>query len=543
VLPPPALRERTRLFEALGRVFSVRFEAREDVTATDLDALVVIGRRVPATAALGLPVLEYVDAEGDVTEPGTTIEFAVSDGVDARLRGRHLRETALADVPDRLADGEYRARDAAGSVWAVHAEGSRQTALLAPNELGEGETLRARLSAGRFLALLPLVELLRRITDYESWARPAPRAAFLFDDPNLRWPSYGYLRFTDLLRHARGHEYHAAIGLVPLDSRFVSKRAAQLFRDAPSHLSLAMHGNDHTYAELAVDRPRHEASALFEQAVARIERFERRTGLHVSRVMIPPHGLSSDKALDAMLGSRIEALCRAPGWWRDWPLERAGTAYWAMADVSPSGAPILGRHPLRDPRVLDEATLDLYLDQPSILYGHHYDLSEGYEVLACAAEWLNGFEGLTWGSCEAAARSNVMTCLEGDVLRVRSWTRTAIVSKPRGVRTIEVELPAYERASADHLVCGEVTRTLERDGTVLRASFELADDEHAVELRLERRAERPTERSRTSARAAVRRGAGELRDRVHPLVRKLGLEPTLRRLERAHRARTRARAR
>jgi len=403
----------------------------------------------------------------------------------------------------------------------------------------DDETLRDRFSAGRFVALLPLVELLRRVTNYESWTRPAPRATFLFDDPNLRWPSYGYIRFAELAGHAREHDYHAAIALVPFDSWSVSKRAVQTFHDASSRLSLAMHGNDHTYAELAVHRRPDAALALFEQAVGRIERFEGRTGLHVSRVMIPPHGLSSDEMLDAMVGARIEALCRAPGWWRAWPGDRARAARWEMADTSPSGAPVLGRHPLRDARALDEATLDLYLDQPAILYGHHYDLADGYDVLARAAEWLNGVEGLSWGSCEALARTNFLTRVEGDVLRVRTFARTATVPRPSDVTKVEVELRVYERASADRVVCAGVTSSLERDGDLLRASVELPDGNGPIEIRVERRAEHPTKRRVTRPRAAVRRSTGELRDRVHPLVRKLGLEPALRRLERAHLARAR----
>jgi len=378
-----------------------------------------------------------------VGERGTTVDFAVSGRVDPRLRGRHLYESVVADVADRLAGGECLAQDPVGPLWTVRADASAQMAVVAPNELADHETLRDRLSAGRFLALLPLVELLRRVTGYESWTRPAPRATFVFDDPNLRWPSYGYIRFAELARHAREHDYHAAIALVPFDSWSVSKRAAQTFRDAPSRLSLAMHGNDHTYAELAVDRRADAASALFEQAVVRIERFERRTGLHVSRVMIPPHGLSSDEMLDAMVGAGIEALCRAPGWWHAWSRERARSARWAMSDTSPMGAPILGRHPLRDAYALDEATLDLYLDQPAILYGHHYDVAEGYDGLADAAESLNAVEGLSWGSCEAVARTNFISRIEGDVLHVRTFARTATVPRPPDVGRIDVELPAH----------------------------------------------------------------------------------------------------
>jgi hypothetical protein len=543
VSPASALRERARLFAALSAVFSVQFEQGDDLAASGkgLDAVIAIG--CPAPGDAHVPALEYVRAEDEAGGRGAAVEFAGSGRVDSRLRGRQLYESRLPDVGDRLTDGEWLARDHVGPLWAVREDASAQVALVAPSELAEHETLRDRFSAGRFVALLPLVELLRRVTDYGSWTRPGPRATFLFDDPNLRWPSYGYIRFAELARHALAHDYHAAIALVPFDSWSVSKRAVQTFRDAPSCLSLAMHGNDHTYAELAVDRRPDAASALFEQAVARIERFEGRTGLHVSRVMIPPHGLSSDEMLDAMVGARIEALCRAPGWWHAWPRDRASGARWGMADMSPAGAPVLGRHPLRDANALDDATLDLYLDQPAILYGHHYDVADGYDGLARAAEWLNGVEGLSWGSCELLARTNVMTRVEGDVLRVRTVARIATVTGPPGVRRIDVELPAYDRASADRLVCGDVETSLERDGDLLRASFELSRNDRPIEIRMERIAERPTARSGTSARAAMRRSTGELRDRAHPLVRRLGLERTLGRLERAYRSRARSSAR
>jgi hypothetical protein len=544
-MPPEGMRRRRRFLRALSEVFPVDFEEREHGAWGELDAAVVIGGQSVAHEAPRIPVLRFMEPDaGRVhrTGEGSLVEFGSSLRIDARLRTRKLGEAALSAVSERLTVGVPLAWDSRGAVWTADPTGTDiETALFAPTELDAGEALRDAFRPGRFLGLLPLVHLLRRITEYDRWVRPGPRAVFLFDDPNLHWPSYGHIRFAELAEHARDHTYHVAFATVPLDGWLVHPRAARIFREARSNLSLTLHGNDHAYQEFAVPIEKDAAVSIVEQAIRRIGRLERRTGLRVSRVMVPPHGLCSDAMLDAMLEPGVEAICRAPVWWRDWTEDRILSARWAMADVSPAGAPVLGRHLLTDARARDEVTLNLYLDQPAILYGHHYDLADGYGLLAEAAAWLNGFEGLEWCSLEALVRTNFVTLREDDRLRVRLFTRRAILRLEPRVASIELELPEYDAASSDVLICDGRQYELRRSGGVVRASVAVASGTSTLAIELVRR-----ERAARSARglrpkALLRRGVGEMRDRVHPLVRRAGLESTLHGLETAYGRRARAR--
>jgi hypothetical protein len=530
VMPPAALLQRPRLFSALEALFDVRFEPRGRERADGLDAVIAFDGLADRHDSQ-VPVLCYAESDERPPEAAASfVTFGRSQPIDARLRGRQLSESGLTTIRTRLPEGEPLAWDDGGPVWVVDDRTGTETALVAPRELGLEEPLRDRLSARRFLELLPLVHLLRRATAYDDWSRPPPRAAFVFDDPNLHWTSYGYIRFPDLARHARAHGYHAAMAIIPLDCWYAHPSAARQFRPGEP-LSLTMHGNDHVFHELGQRLEAPDAVPLFEQAIRRVSRLERSAGIRVDRIMVPPHESCSDEMMESMLGPGIEAVCRAPTWWREWAPDRIRTSRWTMGDVSPSGAPVLGRHKLGDPRSRDEVLLNVYLDQPAILYGHHVDVANGYDVLASAAEHLSSVEGLTWAPLAQIARANTSARSEGDVLRVRLYSRAAGVDVPPGTRALRVELPFYERHPSDRLVHdGSEYETAPENGVVV-ATVPVDAGATRAALRVVRRATPARARSGVAPKAVARRASRELRDRMHPALRRVGLERALRRLE------------
>jgi hypothetical protein len=201
-----------------------------------------------------------------------------------------------------------------------------------------------------------------------------------------------------------------------------------------------------------------------------------------------------------------------------------------MSEISPAGMPVLGRHKLADPLSSDEVLLNLYLDQPAILYGHHVDVADGYEVLAEAAARLSSVEGLTWASLRSIARENIVTRSDGDDLRIRLFSRRATVDVAPGTRALQVEVPYYESHASDRLVHdGRECETATENG-VLRATIPL-DAATPVELRLVRQGAATGARLGLAPHAVARRATRELRDRMHPLLRRVGLEKALRRLE------------
>lgn len=451
VFPPAALARRRRLFAALERAYDVRFQAREAGQWRDAQAAVLFldepggegavdeaaGDTLLGQPPAGLPIL-VAGAEEGPAGAGVAIGMSSDAALDRRLRGQvlHDRHAGRAvRLPLASAEG-ILARRGEDPVWAASGPGASEIrAALAPTELAAGETLRERVAAGRFLALAPLVMLLRAVTAPRGWQAPPLRAAVIVDDPNLHWPTYGYIDFAAMARHADEHDYHVAFAMVPLDAWFAHPRAVRLFSEHRRRLSLLMHGNDHTFCELGQARDRSARAALLDQAIRRVRSFEQRTGLEVSRVMAPPHGDCSEEMLEAMLATEIEAACISrPYPWLDAPPADATLAQFFGADLVAGGLPVLPRYQLARPR--EDVVWRAFLDQPVILYGHHGDFAAGLDTLGDLAALVNRLGPTSWQSLAEIAATNASTRQHDGQLHVRVGARRVAVSVPAGAREI-----------------------------------------------------------------------------------------------------------
>jgi hypothetical protein len=526
VFPRHERARRQRLFDALERCFSVRFEGRDDGSWAALDAAVVLPGASRSDASPPLPKLVAAHDEEAVAPAGGRVQFSRSELLDSRIRGRSLDEeraagAAMAPAPG----GSLLASFAREPLWADDRtdEMPSYSVPLAPEELARDERLRDRLRPGRFLALLPLVHFLREIGRGESWTAPPLRAAFVLDDPNLHWPSYGFVRFAQLAEAAEESRFHAAIAMVPFDGWYAHPRVVRLFRQKPAALSLVMHGNNHEKRELALPLADAERSALIAQALRRVEAFEQRTAVPVARVMTPPHGACGEAMMQTMARSGIEALCISnPRPWLASPPPDRPLLAWAPADFV-GGLPLLPRYRLDQPR--DDLVFRAFLDQPLILYGHHGDLAEGVEALARAAGEINSFGDVRWCSPGSIARSNVASRSRGDVLEVRLFARRVIVDVPAGIREIVAGPAAAEQFEHDVLVL--------RDGFAASSTpvsgrpFEALAVAGPTRVELELASPSPIDVSlvpnpRRRLWPVLRRVAVETRDRLVPLARSFG---------------------
>jgi hypothetical protein len=457
VFPRASREERKRLFDALEQALDVRFVPRGPGEERELSGAIVWDGRDLSRSALpqGLPRLT-ISGGAERQGPPRAVQLHRADVLDRRLRGLELADAGAAfplgggPWPDQkiVASADGRA------LWAVErVEADHQRLAIGPDELGAGETLRERFQDGRFLAVLPILELGRRLRRAQDWAVPPLRACFLFDDPNLHWPSYGHLRFGELARDAARHGYHVAMATVPLDAWHVDPRAAAIFAQHPQELSLIVHGNDHVRGELArVDRAE-VALDLAHQALERTSALERKSGLAVGRIMAPPHGVCSEAMATGLLRAGFEALTvsRAYPWLARPPADRP-LASWRIAEFVANGLPVIER------RVLGTSAAELallaYLDHPLILFGHHRDVAGGPSRLRSIAQRLAEIGPIRWESIQDIARTNFSQRRAGDTVHVRMYSRCVDLEVPPNVRSLVVELPGHPCPDQELVLCG-----------------------------------------------------------------------------------------
>ena len=159
----------------------------------------------------------------------------MTSGVDPRLAGRRFNDRSVVGQPALACSqaDEILASTSDGPTW-VRRSGKGPNfygSSIPLGDLGPGESIRDYLRFDRFSSLLPLTHLLDEVTRELGWTPPPLRASFIIDDPNLHWPTYGYVRFKELARHAQAHGYHVAMAAIPLDLWYFDRRAARIFHE------------------------------------------------------------------------------------------------------------------------------------------------------------------------------------------------------------------------------------------------------------------------------------------------------------------------
>ncbi|HEX4115473.1 MAG TPA: hypothetical protein VHY18_06325 [Solirubrobacteraceae bacterium] len=457
--------------------------------------------------------------------PSSTVALA-DDGRLARpLRKRKIAEHArggqLALEPQSTRDVLARVNERA--VWWQSGDGGLHCSLYPLAELGEGQTLRDHLCPGSFMGLLPLLHFLGRLLADQGWKLPAPRAAFVIDDPNLHWPSYGFLKYPQLAAHASRHGYHLAFATVPLDGWRVDARAVATVREHPAALSLLIHGNDHVARELAGLGSDRQAEAAMAQALRRIAALERASGLSVARVMAPPHGVCSEAALCAMYRLGFEAACISrPYPWRDGLPAPSPLAGWHPAELVAGGIPVAPRQALTASR--EDLVFRALLGQPLILHGHHGDFADGLDLLAQAAADINDLGEVRWGRLDGVAGGGYATRRVDDVLLVQMYSRQVSVDIPEGIATVRVLAQEPLGGAGWHEVRygADVAQMSFKEGVGVSETLAVGAGAGGA-LDLELAAERPLDplqvaAPRRKAWPLARRLLVEGRDRLRPLL-------------------------
>jgi hypothetical protein len=448
VRPDAALTTRPRLFSALEAALPVTFCSLASHRVPD--AIVDI-REGASEATSGsdteiAPSIIFHDERTD-RAPLEDVRLLDKESVDRRLRGVTLwGQLPFAPLHPSTVGEEVLAEDQSGARWTrscAPTEIHRIAGSLP--ELASDANLRHALVSEYSLGIVAIIQFLRNVSSGFDFVAPPLRATIVFDDPNVRRPSYGFINFRRLVEHADWHGYHAVMAMVPLDAATAGGAAVPVFKERPDRLSLVFHGNSHSKNELSATLASREALSLCAQAVRRIAKFESRTGLRVDRVMTPPHGMCSKRVTTALAAVGFDALCAIhPEPWSEQASREWSLAGWEPATFAGPLA-VIPRFPLHCTQT--DVALRAYMDNPIVLYGHHQDLASGLDLLEQAAARVNALGEVAWTSLGSIALTNVALRVREGVASVRPYSGRMQFQLPQDARAIEVEEPRNSRGA------------------------------------------------------------------------------------------------
>ncbi len=386
------------------------------------------------------------------TSSPLAVSFLFHPDVPLPFRGTTLsgrlqskpRYSAFSQPPETLAT------TSTGPVWWTtnrSAQRHSYSAFCLPR-LSSNEVLCDLLHGDQFFEMLPLLQFLTNASPQKqySWANQA--ASFMIDDPNLHSPTYGYANFSEIAKRAAVENYHVSFATIPLDTWYTHKTTASIFLRNPAHISLLVHGNNHTYLELASNALPPRRIGLLQQAVSRVERLERQTGLGVARVMAPPHGACTDDVLSELPACGFRAATVDHRSLREYNLNRPWTRSLGFLPCERiRKCPVIPRWGFTG-FTRNSILLASYLHQPMVFMGHHQDFREGTDFLDHAASVINALGQIHWSNMADLCDLQYQWCMEGRKLKVIPWTNRVVVALPDSAAELIIddtptEMPRY----------------------------------------------------------------------------------------------------
>ena len=449
------------MFDALGEIFGIRFEERNFANDAGIDAwlypeinpesmLRIQNTQLPSYAVI---------SENHLVSCGesSVIKFNQTPQTPGILRNREVRSDEaikLKGLPHWLQNATTLAAKAESPIWAVqrHRDCHHHYVTLTLPELNNDEPVFHHFHGNQFLALLPFLTFLRELTDDNLWEPPPLQACFMFDDPNLHWPTYGFINFSEMAKHAELHNYHASFATIPFDAWFIQKQTAVLFQKHHDRISLLMHGNDHIAEELARKIPYEERVRMLKQALFRIEKLEKRANVSVDRIMAPPHGACSEETLKEMALIGYEAACVSRGSLTHYNRDASWVHTLGMRPADNiHGLPVYPRFRIS----LDCQNAILVaalLRQPIIPVGHHQDVAENMDLLSHLSHFINSLGDVRWTNMTSISRFHYSIMIDKDILHLKMYSNIADLLIPEGISHILVERPWLEDGSMESLL-------------------------------------------------------------------------------------------
>jgi len=454
VTPAAALAPLPRLLGQLGDCFQVRFAADPGESSPAAGRIVLappdqLAALVAGPAAGPEPTLVVTAPARGMPRWTGRVAYADAGGVPAVFRGREVAAQegqAPAAVP-ALAGFREIATAGGRPVWAtrVSAGPSFSISGFPLPVLADGDYLQDHLNGKSFAALLPVFDFVRRIARGDPPPDIPLRACLIVDDPNLHWPSYGWVDYARLVSFQRECPSHFAMAMVPLDGWRIDRRAARLFREHPQALSLLVHGAMHGSNEFAGDRRPAALGRLLAYASARVRAAETAAGVSIARILAPPHGAIREDALRPLLAFGFEGVTtnRWTLWQHNSRQSRPAGLGLGPADILGGGMPVINRFRLNAPTAPGEILVAAYLGQPIVPYGHHRDFADGMSAIRRTVETINSLGPVDWMDAGRLFATNVRAEFRGNRGAIQLHSRRGRLRLPAAVDEIQVAAPGF----------------------------------------------------------------------------------------------------
>ena len=290
-----------------------------------------------------------------------------------------------------------------------HVQSPRTDIFFAPKmELVDNSWIGEPLGISKaFSSVAPVLLFLKYAAGEYAWHSVGQFANLTIDDPWLVEP-YGHLSYKLLLPEMEKHNFHTTIAFIPWNFDRSEAGVAELFRSNPKRFSISIHGNDHSHQEFAGDESASISvqSSKIRQSIARMERFQKLTGIPYDRFEIFPHRIAAEAtfaqlSLYGFLGTANSLDVPA-----DVPFPKDPMFLLRPYTTNYGGFLSMFRYSAEQPISEIDIAVQAFLGNPLLFYGHQQFFDSGIGAFNRTADFVNSLQPDTnWTGLGEIARN------------------------------------------------------------------------------------------------------------------------------------------
>jgi hypothetical protein len=241
-----------------------------------------------------------------------------------------------------------------------------------------------------FSSMAPYLLFLKEALGEYAWHLDGHYANLTIDDPWLT-KSYGNLNYRGLLTEMEKHRFHTTIAFVPWNYDRSDPAAATLFRRNHEYFSICLHGNNHIHREFGnyADNPLDGQIADIKQGLARMEEFQRLSGVAYDRFMVFPHGVAPEDTFVALKNFGFLGTANSI----NVPLDQAMSSdpLFLLKPYTTLYGDLLSlaRYSVEAPLPHEELAIQAFLGNPILFYTHQGYFADGITAFNGTADALN----------------------------------------------------------------------------------------------------------------------------------------------------------